>query len=93
MSKKTNEVRKWITDLVVGGGLGAVAAAIAAVNLILVWGVDQGYEASLRDVFDNSLLLGVLVVALLVAGPLTGLLIARRRRSAGRPAKTVNHPG
>ena len=74
--------RGWVVDLLVGGILGGVAGAIAAVNIVIFAGIEHGYEASIAEVFEESAPLGVLTVAVLVAGPILGVVIARaiRRR-------------
>lgn len=81
----TPQRRSWILDVVVGGLVGLVIAAIVAVNLVITAGPDQGYESSLGDVFDHSLVLGFLTLAVLIAGPIIGVVVARRVRSR-RPA-------
>jgi uncharacterized membrane protein len=70
----------WGIDLAVGGLCGLIAGAILAVNLVIFLGVEGGYEASLGDVFAHSFLIGIVVVAVLVAGPLGGVAYARWRR-------------
>ena len=70
----------WGVDLAVGGFCGLIAGAVVAVNLVIFLGVEGGYEASLGDVFAHSLLIGILVVAVLGAGPVAGVSYARWRR-------------
>jgi uncharacterized membrane protein len=75
----------WFVDIVVGGIVGGVAGAIVAVNFIIYAGIDRGYEATIPEVFRQSVVAGVVTVAVLVAGPVVGVWIARRlrrRRSA-----------
>ena len=67
-------------DAVVGGLVGGVLGAIVAVNVVIYSGVEGGYEAALGDVFAHSVALGILVVAILLAGPVAGVVFARRRR-------------
>jgi hypothetical protein len=69
-----------IAESVAGAVVGFIVGAIVAVNVIITAGVDRGYEASLTEVFDESTLLGVAVVAILVAGPIVGVVGARRIR-------------
>jgi len=86
--KKADEVpvkSGWFVDIVAGGIVGGVAGAIVAVNLVIYAGIDRGYEATIAEVFRQSVVVGVFTVAVLVAGPVVGVWIARRlrrRRSA-----------
>lgn len=70
----------WGVDLAVGGLCGLIAGAVLSVNLVIFLGVEGGYEASLGDVFARSIFIGIVVVAVLVAGPLGGVAYARWRR-------------
>lgn len=72
-----------LRDTVVGGLVGAVVGAIVAVNVVIHTGVDRGYEASLPEVFRHSPVVGTVTVVILLAGPMVGAVVARRR-SAGR---------
>ena len=63
-----------------GAILGFIVGAIVAVNVVITAGVDRGYEASLAEVFEESAVLGVAVLAILVAGPIVGVYAARRIR-------------
>lgn len=65
----------------VGFVVGALTGAIVAVNVVIFSGMDQGYETSLPDVFRQSPVVGVVVVAVLVAGPVVGVVLARRSGS------------
>lgn len=78
--------RGWIVDCLVGGIAGAVLGAILAVNFVITVGIEGGYEASIPEVFEENLLAGLVTVALLVGGPLVGILVARQTR--GRRANT-----
>ena len=73
--------RGWIIDLVVGGITGGIVGAIVAVNVVIYSGIDDGYEATLGDVFDQYPIVGVIVVAILLFGPLVGIGVARFLRS------------
>jgi hypothetical protein len=70
----------WFVDIVAGGIVGGVAGAIVAVNFVIYAGIDRGYEATIPEVFRQSVVAGVITVAVLVAGPAVGVWIARRRR-------------
>ena len=65
---------------------GFVVAVIVILNLHIFVGLKDGYAASPADVFEWSVLLGVVDIALLVAGPVLGIVAAsrlRRRDSRG----------
>lgn len=66
--------------MLAGGTIGGIAGAIAAVNLVIFAGVEGGYEATIPEVFRESTSLGVLTIALLAAGPILGVVIARAIR-------------
>lgn len=74
------DFRGWFVDLVVGGLGGLVIAGIVAVNLVIYLGVEDGYQAGLGDVFAHSVVLGILVVGVVVAGPALGVTYMRRQR-------------
>lgn len=79
--------RSWLGDVVVGGFVGGVIGAIVAVNVVIFSGIDRGYEASLADVFRQNWVIGCLTVAVLISGPVLGVVVARRmrkRRAADR---------
>jgi hypothetical protein len=72
--------KSWLLDIVVGGISGGLVGAVAAVNLVIYSGMERGYETTIPEVFRESVLIGSLVVAILVAGPVVGVWIARRLR-------------
>lgn len=72
--------RWWFVDLVVGGLGGLVIAWIVAVNLVIYLGVEGGYQAGPGDVFEHSWILGIVVVAVLLAGPVLAITYMRRQR-------------
>ncbi len=76
----TRSMRDWLADVLVGGFAGAVVGGLLAVNLVIFSGNEQGYEASLGEVFEQSPLLGIAVVTLWIAGPVLGVIGARRQR-------------
>ena len=82
MATSTTEgrTRGWVLDIVVGLLAGGSVGAVVAVNVVIFAGTDRGYEASLADVFRQNALVGLLVVAVLFAGPVLGVMIARRVR-------------
>jgi membrane protein DedA with SNARE-associated domain len=76
--------RRWLIDGLAGALLGGIAGAVAAVNVVIYAGIEGGYEANLAEVFRQSVPVGIAAVALLVAGPIVGVLVARRRRRRRR---------
>jgi hypothetical protein len=70
--------REWPSDLLIGGLLGGLVGAVVAVNLIITAGV--GYDVTLAEVFDQSVLLGIATVAILISGPILGIALRRRWR-------------
>jgi hypothetical protein len=72
--------RDWVLDLLVGAMGGGVVGAIAALNLIIFTGMSEGYETPLPQVFRENFVVGLAVVVLLVAGPVIGVWLMRRRR-------------
>jgi len=79
-------VRGWLVDLAVGGLVGGLVGAVAAVNFVIYTGIEQGYEASLVEVFQHSLIAGIVTVMILLAGPVLGVLTARRVRRRRAPS-------
>lgn len=72
--------RNWLFDILVGGVLGGVVGAIVAVNFVIYVGIDEGYEASIGQVFDQNALAGIVTIAVLTACPIIGIYAARRIR-------------
>jgi hypothetical protein len=71
----------------VGGLCGLVLAVIVVLNLHILVGLEEGYAATPREVWDDSVGLAVVDVALLMAGPLLGALTLRKllRRPTPKP--------
>lgn len=86
------DFRGWLVDLVVGGLGGLVVAWIVAVNLVIYLGVEGGYQAGPGDVFEHSWILGIVVVAIVVAGPVLAVIYMRRQRRQ-RNAGAASLPG
>ena len=81
----------WLLDLVVGGLTGGLVGAVVAINFVIYTGIQQGYEASLVEVFQHSLIAGIVTIMILVAGPVLGVVVARRlRRTRGRSNQDKN---
>jgi hypothetical protein len=75
-----------LVDIVVGGIVGGITGAIVAVNFVIYFGIDGGYEASVADVFRQNTFAGIVTVTILGFGPFCGVAIARRlRRKRERP--------
>lgn len=73
-------MRNWLIDLLSGVTVGGMVGAVAAINFVIFIGMDDGYEASIADVFRQNLTAGSMTVTILVLGPLLGVIIARRMR-------------
>jgi len=84
-----SSTRGWTIDIVVGGIVGSIIGAIVAVNVVIYSGIDDGYEATLGDVFDQYPVVGVIAVAILLLGPLAGIGVARFLRGRRRAAAPV----
>ncbi len=65
--------------------VGLVGAAIVTFNLHILVGLEEGYAASPAEVWDFSPVLVAVDLALLVAGPVLGLLVLARIRPRGGP--------
>lgn len=69
-----------MVDIVTGALAGGVIAAVVAVNIVIYSGIERGYEATIPEVFRQSPIVGITTVAILAAGPILGVLAARRIR-------------
>lgn len=76
-----SNTRGWIVDIAVGGLIGGILGAIVAVNVVIFSGIDSGYESSLTDVFEYSVVVGLIASLVLVAAPVLGVMLARRARA------------
>lgn len=74
-------------DVLAGGLVGMVVGAIVSVNIVIYSGVEDGYQATPSEVFSHSPVFGVLAVLALIAGPVAGVLVARRQRRNRRGAE------
>lgn len=80
--------RRWVVDVLLGSIGGFAIGAVIAVNVVIYAGIDEGYEASVRDVFDQNVLVGIVVVSVLVAAPVAGVVVARRIHRGRRAEHT-----
>lgn len=79
--------RGWLVDIIVGGLAGGILGAIVAVNVVIFSGIERGYESGLGEIFEYHWLLGIATVMILAAGPVLGVMFARRWRKI-RAART-----
>jgi uncharacterized membrane protein YesL len=74
------KTKGWLADTLVGGIVGGVAGAIVAVNFVIFSGIEGGYEANIAEVFRQNVVAGIVTVTILCAGPVLGVVGARRLR-------------
>ncbi len=86
MQRPTDRLGSRLAGIVVGATIGLVVGLIVAVNLVIYLGPDQGYESNIAEVFEHSTVLGLAVVAVVVAGPIFGIAMARRMQHQRGPA-------
>ncbi|MBT8202061.1 MAG: hypothetical protein HKN74_00110 [Acidimicrobiia bacterium] len=65
---------------IVGAFIGLVVGAIVSVNVVIFAGIEDGYEATITEVFSENALVAIAAILLLAAGPIIGVLIALRER-------------
>jgi ABC-type sulfate transport system permease subunit len=63
---------------VAGGAVGLTVAVIVVLNLHILVGLEEGYAATAREVWDRSVLLALVDIALLVTGAVSGFVLAWR---------------
>ena len=66
-----------------------IVAAIVAVNLVILSGIDTGYETTIPELFRENVILGIVTVAILIGGPIAGALYGNsfwQRRHSSAPA-------
>lgn len=78
----TTTNRHTATRVLVGAVLGLVAGAIVSINVVIFSGIEDGYEASVTEVFEQNALVGVIAALVLGAGPVIGVIIALRKPSS-----------
>lgn len=62
-----------------GVAAGLIVSVIIVLNLHILVGLEEGYAASAREVWNHSVLLAVADIALFVAGAVVGFLVPWRR--------------
>jgi hypothetical protein len=82
--------RSWLIDIIAGGVVGFVVGLIVAWNIAIFAGLESGYEANLWEIFEYSPIVGILVVAVLAAGPILGITVARWQRRKRAPESEIN---
>ncbi len=75
--------RRIVTRVVFGALIGLVLGAIASINVVIFSGIEDGYEATPAQVFEENALVGTIAVLVLGAGPLLGVLVALRQPPPG----------
>lgn len=75
------------------GVLGLILAGIVILNLHILAGLEEGYAASPRQVWDHSALLAVVDVVLLLAGPVGGVVVAWRWSGGARQSGESGQSG
>ncbi len=78
----------WLADIAIGVVAGGVVGAVVAVNFIITIGI--GYDVSIPDIFRDSILAGIATIAILVGGPVVGVILMRRRRRKRTQRATDN---
>jgi len=76
-----DRARRWTFDIVLGLILGSVTGAILAVNIAIFAGTDDGYEASLSEIFRQRPIVGGAIILVLIGTPLVAIIILRRVRA------------
>lgn len=64
--------------IAVGAVVGAIAGAIASVNIVIFSGIDDGYEATPAQVFDENPLVGVVAATALIVCIVVGVVVGSR---------------
>ena len=80
LSQEPKSKSGWLVDVLAGGFIGGIVGGIAAINLVIFAGIEPGYEATLPEVFSQSWVVGIVTVVVLMAGPIVGVIVARRIR-------------
>jgi hypothetical protein len=75
--------RRKITRALSGALVGLVIGMIASINVAIFAGIEGGYEANIAEVFDDNVLVGIVSLLMLAAGPIIGVTIALRERRPG----------
>lgn len=84
---RTDHLLRRLALALAGVAAGLTVAFIAVLNLHILAGPEEGYAATPREVWDHSVLLALVDIALLVAGAGFGVLVAWRQ--SGRSQQRV----
>lgn len=94
MNNSHHPVRRF-AFAIAGGAVGLAVSVIVVLNLHILAGLEDGYAASAREVWDRSVLLALADIALLVAGAVTGVVASWRRSGRspqpGQPRRAGAH--
>lgn len=80
----STSAKGWVIDVLVGGLGGGLVGAITAVNIVVFSGIEDGYESSFGDIMDYSRFLALIVVAVLLAAPISAVFMLRKLRRSRR---------
>lgn len=70
--------RATVIRVVAGALVGLVAGAIASINVVIFAGIEDGYEATITEVFSENAFVGIAALLVVAAGPVVGVIIALR---------------
>ncbi len=82
-----------LTLAVAGGAVGLTVSVIVVLNLHILSGLEEGYAASPREVWDRSVLLALADIALLVAGAVSGVVVSWRQTGRSPQAGQAGQAG
>ncbi len=75
-----------------GALAGLVVGWLVAVNVIITFGIDRGYEATIPEVFRENPVAGAVAALILVAGPVLGAWSALRLARSVSPPRRPQPP-
>lgn len=78
MMTRTDHLFRRVALALSGAAVGLIVALIVVLNLHILAGLEEGYAATAREVWDHSVLLAVADIAILVAGAGIGFLASWR---------------
>ena len=77
---RRSQLGGWAIDLTAGIAAGSVVGVILALNIVIFSGVDDGYQASVRAVFEQRPWAGVMAGMAIILSPVLLVLSLRRLR-------------